>query len=267
MSTRRNTVALVLRAGVRDLTRSRWLVIYTVGFWAVTEALFLFGGTGEQVVLSLLNVMLLLVPLVALVFGTAHVHASREFTELLLAQPLSRRAIFLGLYLGMALPLTAAFVVGIGVPLLLHGTTGAAPRLALVFLAGTGALLTLTFAAIAMFIALGGNDRLRAMARALAIWFAFTVAYDGAVLAAVSLFGDWPLERPMLALMLGNPVDLARLLVLTSLDASALLGYTGALFRRIFGTALGPAIAIVALSLWTLAPVLLARRRFLRRDF
>lgn len=262
-----STVSLVLRAGARDLMRSRWLLAYGAGFWAVTEALFLFGGSGQQVVLSLLNAMLLLVPLVALVFGTAHVHASREFTELLLSQPLSRRSVFLGLYLGMALPLTGAFLVGVGVPLLLHGAATDAPRLALGLLALSGALLTLTFAAIAMVIALGVDDRLRAMARALAAWFALTVVYDGAVLAAVSAFGDWPIERPMLIAMLGNPVDLARLLVLTSLDATALLGYTGALFRQVFGTPVGPTIAITALLLWAVLPVFVARRRFLKRDF
>ena len=262
-----STVSLVLRAGVRDLARSRWLLAYAAGFWAVTEALFLFGGTGQQVVLSLLNAMLLLVPLVALMFGTAHVHASREFTELLLAQPLSRRSVFAGLYLGMALPLTAAFLVGIGVPMLFHGAGTGAPRLALLLLASSGALLTLAFAALAMAIALGVDDRLRAMTRALAVWFFLTIAYDGLVLVAVSAFGDWPLERPLLVLMLGNPVDLARVLVLTSLDASALLGYTGALFRRIFGTALGPAIALTALTAWAIVPVFIARRRFLHRDF
>ena len=50
-------------------------------------------------------------------------------------------------------------------------------------------------------------------------------------------------------------------------DASALLGYTGALFRRAFGSLLGPAIALTALSLWCVLPVFLARRRFLQRDF
>lgn len=262
-----STVLLVLKAGVRDLARSRWLLAYAAGFWAVTEALFLFGGTGQQVVLSLLNAMLLLVPLVALVFGTAHVHASREFTELLLSQPLSRRSVFLGLYLGMALPLTGAFLIGVGVPLVMHGAAADAPRVALAMLAAGGALLTLAFAALAMAIALGVDDRLRAMTRALAAWFLLTVAYDGAVLAIVSAFGDWPLERPLLVAMLGNPVDLARVLVLTSLDANALLGYTGALFRRVFGTALGPSIAIAALVAWAALPVLVARRNFLRRDF
>lgn len=262
-----STVGLVLRASVRDLARNKWLLAYAVLFWAVTEALFFFGGTGPQVVLSLLNAVLFVVPLVALVFGTAHVHASREFIELLLSQPLSRRSVFTGLYLGLALPLTVAFLVGAGTPFLLHGAATGAPRLALALLALAGVLLTLTFAALAMVIALTADDRLRGMALALGAWFAFTLAYDGGVLVLVSALGDWPLERPLLALMLLNPVDVARVLVLTSLDASALLGYTGALFRRVFGSALGPAIAITALSVWAMLPVFFARRRFLRRDF
>lgn len=258
---------LVLRAGVRDLGRNKWLLAYGAALALVAEALFFFGGTGNQVVLSLLNATLLLVPLVSLVFGTMHVYASREFVELLLAQPLPRRAVFAGLYLGLAIPLAGAFLAGIAVPMLLHGLRAGAPWPSLLLLAVGGAALTAAFAALAMVIALRTDDRLRGMALALGAWFLLTIGYDGAVLAVVSAFGDWPLERPLLGLMLGNPVDVARVLVLTSLDAAALLGYTGAVFRRAFGTALGPAVALVALALWCTVPLLLARRRFLRRDF
>ncbi len=262
-----NALVLVLRAGVRDLARNRWLLAYAIVLGAIAESLFFFGGTGNQVLLSLLNATLLLVPLVALVFGTMHVYASREFVELLLAQPLPRRAVFAGLYLGLALPLAAAFVVGLGVPLALHAASSDAPWRALWYLACAGVLLTAAFAGIAMAIALRTDDRLRGMAVALGAWFVLTIGYDAAVLALVSAFGDWPLERPLLGLMLGNPVDVARVLVLTALDAAALLGYTGALFRRAFGTALGPVLAIAALMLWAVVPYLFARRRFLRRDF
>jgi Cu-processing system permease protein len=264
---RRSPLSLVLRAGLRDLARNRWLLAYGIGLAAIAELLFLFGGAGQQVVLSLLNATLLLVPLVALVFGTMHVYASREFIELLLAQPLPRAAVFSGLYLGLTLPLVAAFTLGLGIPLLLHGRADQAPVASLVALAVSGAFLTAAFAALAMAIALGTDDRLKGMSLALGAWFALTIGYDGAVLAIVSLFGDWPLERPLLALMLGNPVDLARVLVLTGLDSAALLGYTGALFRRLFDGSLGPAIAIAGLACWTAVPVFLARRRFLRRDF
>lgn len=260
-------LGLVLRAGVRDLARNRWLLAYGIALAGISELLFVFGGAGQQVLLSLLNATLLLVPLVALVFGTMHVYASREFIELLLAQPLPRRAIFTGLYLGLTLPLAAAFVLGVGIPLALHGTLTDAAPMALASLAAVGVLLTATFAAMAMAIALGSDDRLKGMSLSLGAWFLFTIGYDGGILAVVSLFGDWPLEKPLLLLMLGNPVDLARVLVLTGLDTAALLGYTGALFRRLFGGALGPSVALAALALWTVLPVTIARRRFLRRDF
>lgn len=260
-------LGLVLRAGVRDLARNRWLLAYGVALAGVAELLFVFGGAGQQVLLSLLNATLLLVPLVALVFGTMHVYASREFIELLLAQPLPRRAIFTGLYLGLTLPLAAAFVLGVGIPLLVHGTLSAASGAAPLALAAVGVLLTATFAAMAMAIALGSDDRLRGMSLSLGAWFLFTIGYDGAVLAVVAMLGAWPLERPLLLLMLGNPVDLARVLVLTGLDTAALLGYTGALFRRLFGGALGPGVSLAALTLWLFLPVAVARRRFLRRDF
>jgi Cu-processing system permease protein len=175
--------------------------------------------------------------------------------------------VFAGLYLGLAIPLALAFLAGIALPVALHGARdGGATLAALLLLAAAGALLTAAFSALAMWIALSTDDRLRGMAVALGAWFALTIGYDGAVLALVSALGDWPLERPLLMLMLGNPVDLARVLVLTSLDASALMGYTGALFRRAFGGTLGPMLALVALTLWVAVPAFLARRRFLCRD-
>lgn len=262
-----NPTWLVLRATLHDLARNRWLLAYGLTLGAIAEALFLFGGNGSQVALSLLNATLLLVPLVALVFGTMHVYSSREFIELLLAQPLSRPSVFSGLYLGLAAPLAAAYVLGVGIPLLVHGAASTAPPAALVALALGGLALTATFAAVAMAIALSTDDRLRGMSLSLGAWFLFTIGYDGAVLAVVSFFGNWPLDRALLTLMMGNPVDLARVLVLTSLDAAALLGYTGALFRRAFGGVGGPLIALLVLTAWCALPVFLARRRFVRRDF
>lgn len=261
-----SVVALVLRAGLRDLSRNRWIVAYTLGFLGVAEGLFWFGGTGPQVLLSLLNLVLLVLPLVALVFGTIHVYASREFVELLLAQPVPRRQLFAGLYLGLALPLAGAFVVGAGIPFALHAREGASLG-GVVALLASGVGLSFAFAAIATWIALQTDDRLKGVGLALGTWLVATVVYDGVVLGAAAAFGDYPLERPLLALMLANPVDVARVLVLTQLDVSALMGYTGALFEHTFGTVLGTSIASVALVVWCIVPLGLAERRFRRRDF
>jgi Cu-processing system permease protein len=255
-----------MRAGLRDLSRNRWITAYALAFFAVTEGLFWFGGTGPQVALSLLNIVLLVVPLVCLVFGVIHVYASREFIEILLAQPVSRGRLFAGLYLGLALPLAGAFVAGTAIPFAIHMGRGASAGVVAAFLVA-GVALSLVFAGVATWIALLTDDRLKGVALALGAWLLSTFVYDGIVLAVTVAFGDWPLERPMLGMMLGNPVDLARIIVLTRLDASALMGYTGAVFNRAFGSSLGLAVAMGTMLLWCAAPVALAARRFNRRDF
>ncbi len=261
-----NVISLVLSAGLRDLSRNRWIVAYALAFLGIAEGLFWFGGTGPQVLLSLLNIVLLVLPLVALVFGTIHVYASREFVELLLAQPVPRRQLFAGLYLGLAIPLAGAFLFGAGIPFAVHARQGASAG-AVAALLVAGVSLSLAFAAIATWIALRTDDRLKGVGLALGAWLVSTIVYDGLVLAAAAAFGDYPLERPLLALMMANPVDLARVLVLTQLDVSALMGYTGALFERTFGTALGTSVAVAALVVWCVVPLGMAERRFRNRDF
>ena len=261
------TVAsVVLRSGLHDLARNRWVIGYAAAFFVIGEALFWFGGTGTQVVLSLLNIVLMVVPLVSLVFGAIYVYGAREFTEMLLAQPVPRHQLFVGLFLGLAIPLAAAFVVGAGLPFLLHRGGGVQPgALVALLVAGTG--LGASCAAIAVAIALYTDDRLRGVGIALGTWLAMTILYDASMLAIVAMFDAWPLERPLLALMLANPVDLARGLVLTQLDVSALMGYTGALFERTFGSLAGTIVAVSALAVWTATPFTIAARRFRRRDF
>ncbi|NUS99150.1 MAG: ABC transporter permease, partial [Gemmatimonadaceae bacterium] len=89
---------------------------------------------------------------------------------------------------------------------------------------------------------------------------------DGRVLLGVMLLGDYPLERPLIAAMLANPIDLARVLLIMQFDVSALMGYTGAVFEKFFGNG-GIAVAIAALAAWVAAPVLLGARAFRKRDF
>ncbi len=91
--------------------------------------------------------------------------------------------------------------------------------------------------------------------------------YDGVVLTAVALFSDYPIERPLLALMFANPIDLGRVLLLLQLDAAALMGYTGAVFERFIGASHGSVLAAGMLCLWVVAPFAFGARQFRRKDF
>ncbi|HJP58205.1 MAG TPA: hypothetical protein VJ847_14370 [Gemmatimonadales bacterium] len=255
----------VARCQLRDVARSRWVIAYALFFAAITDALIRFGGGGERAMLSLVDIVLFVVPLVTLVFGTTYLYNAREFVELILAQPVRRGAVFGGLYLGLAVPLSLGFAAGVGLPFLFHGATDAYAQLGA--LVGVGVLLTLVFSAVALLIAIRADDRLRGVALAIGAWLLMAVVYDGLVLLAVSLFADYPLERPLLAAMLANPVDLARVALLLRFDTAALLGYTGAVLRQVLGGPAGMLLALGALVLWAAAPLALAARAFARRDF
>lgn len=261
-----NTIAKVLRYQARDAVRSRWLIAYAIFFALITDGLLRFSGDPTKAQLSLVSVVLFVVPLVAIVFGTVYLYNAREFVELILAQPVSRVQTYLGLYLGLALPLMLAFVCGLGFPFLLHGIDAAAWSTLLALL-GSGIVLTGIFTAIATSIAVRCEDRLRGLGTAIGVWLLLTIVYDGIVLFILAVMSDYPLEHATLAMMMANPIDIARVGLLLRFDTSAMMGYTGAVFLKFFGGTMGMAITIAALTLWVSAPIALGMRVFQRKDF
>jgi Cu-processing system permease protein len=261
-------MSLVLRlveCGVRDVGRRRWLLVYTLCYLALTDALFRFGGSGARAVQSLTNVVLGLVPLVSLLFGTMYLYHAREYIQLMLAQPVGRRALYVGLYGGLSLPLAASFLAGVGLPLAWHGGVAEAGR-GVAILLGVGVALTAIFTGLAFVIALGVADRAGGLAAAILVWLAAVVLYDGGVLLLVIALRDHPLEAPLIGAMLLNPIDLARVVLLLQFDLGILAGYTGAVFARAFGTAAGSLGAAASLAIWMLAPFLVGLRQFARKD-
>lgn len=261
-----NTIAKVLRYQARDAVRSRWLIAYAIFFALITDGLLRFSGDPVKAQLSLVSVVLFVVPLVAIVFGTVYLYNAREFVELILAQPVSRGQTYLGLYLGLALPLTLAFVCGLVFPFLLHGIDAAAWASLLALLAA-GTVLTCIFTAIATSIAVRCEDRLRGLGTAIGVWLLLTVVYDGIVLFVLAVMSDYPLEHATLAMMMANPIDIARVGLLLRFDTSAMMGYTGAVFLKFFGGTMGMVITIAALTAWVAGPVALGKRVFQKKDF
>src|SRR5690348_9656809 len=104
---------------LNDIIRSKVIVAYTLFLMAVSFSLFQMEDNSSKTVLSLLNIVLIVVPLVSMVFATIHYYNSYEFIELMLSQPVSRNKILLSEYLGTALSMSSAFIIGVGIPILL----------------------------------------------------------------------------------------------------------------------------------------------------
>jgi len=262
------TVALrLVRPALREAVRGRWLLGLAASLALAGELLIRFCGGGETTLVSLLDVALIVTPLAALVVGTIQVHNAREMTELLLAQPIARRTLFTGLYLGTAVPLAGALATGLLVPFAWHGLLFGALGVRLIALGGVTIVLTLVGTALAFSIALRADDRVRALGISLAIWLGAAVLWDGIILLVALMFGERAIEVPMLAALALNPLDLARVLLLLGTDAAALFGYTGAVVEHTMGTTAGHLMLTAALALWLALPLWFAARTFEHKDF
>ncbi|MCA9838877.1 MAG: ABC transporter permease subunit [Trueperaceae bacterium] len=267
---RRSTVKSALKVmkyGFFDLLRSRWIIIYTLFYLVVTSGLLYFGGDANQAVLSTLNLVLLVVPLISLVLGLSYFYYTRDFIELILTQPIGRSSVFLGHFAGLALPLVAAFLLGSGLPFLLAGVRQGADWRVIASLMVAGTLVSLIFSALAFWIGLVNEERVKALGLALAVWLGLTMIYDGLLLLFSILMQAYPIERSLIILSLFNPIDLSRILVLLQLDTAALMGYTGAVFQRFFGSYLGILISLGSLILWTALPIYFGLRSFKKKNF
>ncbi len=258
------TLFKIIKYQLHDLFRGKWFIIYTAVFFLLTDGLFRFGGDQGQVSLSLMNVVLFIIPLVSIVFGTMFFYNSREFTELLLSQPISRPALFFGLYLGLVLPLSAVYLIGVGVPFLYHaGILGGTYWILLI----VGVSLTWVFTALAFLIAVLSEQRVKGIGLTIVLWLFFAILYDGIILFILFALEDYPLEKLTLFLSLFNPIDLGRIMILLQFDIAALMGYTGALFSKFYGNMIGSTIAMMALWSWCALPVWLGYKAFSKKDF
>jgi Cu-processing system permease protein len=244
-----------------DIVRNRFVMGYTLLLLAISMSFFSFESDPNKGLLSLLNIILMVVPLVSIIFSTIHFYNSYEFIELMSAQPLSRKAIFLSEYLGVAASLSLAFLVGVGIPTLVFG--GDQSSLILII---SGLLLTLSFVSLAFLASVITRDKAKGIGLALVLWFYFSLVYDGLVLGILFSFNDYPLEKAMLILTALNPTDLARIMVLMKMDISALMGFTGAVFQDFFSTNYGLLVALFVLLLWVVVPVSIATRIFQKKD-
>lgn len=129
-----------------------------------------------------------------------------------------------------------------------------------------GILLSIIFVAIAMLATVKMRDKAKGIGAAIMLWLYFSLLFDGFVLFLLFQFADYPLEKPMIAVSALNPIDLSRILILLQLDVSAMMGYTGAVFKEFFGTYAGITFSLLVLVLWIVFPVWYATRKFNTKD-
>ncbi|HTN08657.1 ABC transporter permease subunit [Agriterribacter sp.] len=251
----------IIKYVIADILRNKIVIAYTAFLLVMSLSVFNLEDNASKGLLSLLNVILLIVPLVSMVFSTIYTYNSSEFIELLVSQPLKRKTIWLSLFSGLAASLSLSFFIGAGIPILLYQPTPTGIMMLI-----TGLLLSVIFVAIALLASVTTRDKAKGIGKVILLWLYFALLFDGMVLFLLFQFADYPLEKAMVGVSALNPIDLSRILILLEMDISALMGYTGAIFRNFFGTQAGVILAFLVLITWFAVPLWLSLRKFNSKD-
>jgi Cu-processing system permease protein len=244
-----------------DLLRNKIILFYTLFLLTISLSVFSLEDNTAKSLVSLLNIVLIIVPLISIVFSTIYTYNSFEFIELLVSQPLRRNTIWLSVFSGLAMSLSLAFFVGVGVPIIIYEPSSRGLIMLLMGLA-----LSVIFVAVALLSAVLTRDKAKGIGLSILLWLYFALIYDALVLFILFQFSDYPLEKAMVALSCLNPIDLGRIMVLIKMDVSALMGYTGAVFRLFFDTSQGLVIASLILISWMVIPTIISIKVFSRKD-
>ncbi|MFD3275152.1 ABC transporter permease subunit [Aquirufa echingensis] len=246
---------------IADIIRNRIVLFYTLILLLASLSVFSLEDTSSKGLLSMLNIILMIVPLVCLIFSTIYMYNSSEFIELLLSQPLRRNTIWWSLFIGLISALGLAFFVGTGIVILFFE-----PSFLGLMLVICGLLLTFIFTAIALLAAVLTKDKAKGIGLSIILWLFYAIIFDGIVLFMLFQWADYPIEKFMILISMLNPIDLARILILMQMDVSALMGYTGAIFKDFFGTTGGIALSLGTLVLWVIIPFICSLRYFKKKD-
>jgi Cu-processing system permease protein len=276
---RPSLVLLVARQELLLAARSRWTQIFA-GVFAIlalgvsSSGYILSGGYGFQdfarTSASLVQLVVLVVPLASLLMGVLALAPERSTAELLFSQPISRQTILVGKLLGLFAALSAAEFVGFGLAgLVVFSTGGEEGGAGYALLVLGSLLLTAAFLAIAALLAAGavGRKRTRALALAIVVWFVAVILFDLVALGVASLLPSTAASRLLVVSVIANPAGAVRTGALLGIQGTAAFGSASLAFLRFTG---GPARAAVMLALsilgWVVLPTVAAMSRLSRVD-
>lgn len=265
----------ILSRECSDALRNRWFVFYTLVFTAVAVGLAWVGSSRAakygvsvfgRTAASLVNLVMLVVPLMGLTLGALSIAQARDRGSLLylLAQPVTRAEVILGKFGGLATAMSGAILVGFGasggVIAAIVGGAEVGSYLAVVGLSVMVALLTI---GIGLWLSAPAQRASVGVGTSIFVWLTLTILGDLGLMGSVLVLNMGP--GVILALALINPLHCFKIaglwVIRGDLDQ---LGPAGQLAVDLLGDMLVP-VLVGLLLVWTVGALAGAYITF-RRD-
>ena len=272
-----NAVKTIARLELLINIRNRWTLVFAGVFGVLALAISYFGLVTNSALgfqgfartsASLLNIVLYIVPLVALLMGTLSFTSQKSASELLFAQPVTRTEVLIGKFAGLFASMFSATVIGFGLAGVVIGLkAGAEGSFRYPALVGFSLLLALIFLSLAALISAVCRRKSKAFGAALFVWFFFVFFYDLLVIGGTFLFRERTANNLIFGSLFGNPVDMVRVASLMTLNGKDIFGAGGAaLLRFLGGETASFTLLLIALAIWVVAPLFVAQRLLRRQD-
>lgn len=257
--------------------RNRWTLVFACVFGVLVLSISYFGLVSSGTVgfqgfartsASLINMVLYIVPLVALITGTLSFTSEKSAGELLFSQPVTRGEILLGKFFGLFASILTATLIGFGLAGVVIATNaGTEGSLRYPAFVAFSLLLALIFLSLSAFISSLCQRKSKALGVALFVWFFFVLFYDLLVIGLTFLLKERTANAFIFGSLFGNPVDMVRVASLMTLNGKDIFGAGGAaLLKFLGGEGASVALLLVALSFWVVLPLFMAQRLLSRQD-
>jgi len=274
-----NKILLIGQKESRESLRNRWFIVYAVSFSALALLLLFIGSSKSTIggytgfgrtAASLINLILLFIPLISLTIGSIAISVERENKTLpyLLSHPVSKSEILLGKYIGILISIWLTLIFGFGISGIVISTQGIGQGLSgyimVMLLSG---LLASSFLSIGFIVSVMSSRTSKSVGIAVFLWLAFLIFGDLGVMGSAISMDLGP--QKLFFLTAANPAEAFKIAsILTLSQRVEILGPAGVYAVRVFGETLVFIILLSVLFFWTLIPLMLSALHFcyLRRE-
>jgi Cu-processing system permease protein len=226
--------------------RNRWVVSFALLFAILTLSIAYFGMVTSgyagfqdftRTSASIINLGGFLIPLFAMLLGVFSFITNQGYFEILVTQPISRSKVLLGRYLGLLLTILGAM------------------------------MLAMVFTGLSVLISLVARRRQIALGIALGVWVFYELVYGMLMLGTTLYLSPTVLKTVLPAGLMGNPVDIARVLSLLQVGGPHLYGPAGATLVKLTGSAaMTTLFGLLGLLVWVVAPIIASMKIFKRQN-
>lgn len=262
-------IILVARKETMEALNNRWFLLYALCFAALAFFLLFIGSSKSEIAgysafgktaASLINLIMLFVPLVSLVTGAITISGERENNTLayLLSHPISKTEVLLGKFSGLLFSIWLTILFGFGLAgfvIALQGTgKGSSVYLVTILLS---IFLSASFLSIGILVSVMSDKTSKSLGIAIFLWILFLIFGDLGIMGTTVAM-DIGVENLFLITSL-NPVEAFKIASILNLSSRfEILGPAAVFAVRNYGVTNIYLLLFSVLFLWVLIPLLIS---------